>query len=429
MAGGPVNLIDDLGIHRLTLRFARSIEAEYAAERFERSVGQVRAGLLLAGLLIVAVLGILTAVDPDVDSYWRKPSLRLLAEWSVVPAVLGAWLLIRLRRSPGSMRLGTVIAIAWFFAVVAKDAAVGNAGYAQLSLMLVLALVFFTCIISNLDFVYCVPLAVLAVAVESALAMSQSQPFSVTQGMMYLTAGTAIALLGGYATELHARREFMLRRQVAAERERAEHLLLNVLPEPIARRLEAGAGTIADRFDQCSVLFGDVVGFTELASHLGPEDTVSFLSRVFTAFDELADLHGLEKIKTIGDAYMVVGGVPTAKADHATAIAEMALDMLDAVARVNQEDGLDLMIRIGIASGPVVAGVIGSRKFAYDLWGDTVNTASRMESHGIPGTIQVTEPVYRRLREGYEFQQRGEIEIKGKGSMTTYFLKGRRPAL
>jgi adenylate cyclase len=210
------------------------------------------------------------------------------------------------------------------------------------------------------------------------------------------------------------------------EQERSELLLLNVLPAPIAQRLKEQPGAIADGFASVTVLFADIVGFTEFADRRPPEDVVTVLNELFSGFDELADRFGVEKIKTIGDAYMAVGGLPLPKADHEAAIADMALAMRDVVARVNRDTGGRLAIRVGIASGPVTAGVIGSRKFSYDVWGDTVNVASRMESHGIAGSIQVTGSLMSALRDRYEFAERGTIDVKGKGPTTTYLLLARR---
>jgi PAS domain S-box-containing protein len=205
-----------------------------------------------------------------------------------------------------------------------------------------------------------------------------------------------------------------------------ERLLLNILPEPIADRLKHDTRTIAEDFAEVSVMFADIVGFTQIAARLRPIELINLLNQVFSAFDRLSEKHGLEKIKTVGDAYMVVGGLPVRRADHAVAIAEMALDIQSVIRQFRQETGKDFNIRIGINTGPVVAGVIGIKKFSYDLWGDTVNIASRMESHGIPGKIHVTTATYERLQEQYLFEKRGVIQVKGKGEMTTYFLKGRK---
>lgn len=210
------------------------------------------------------------------------------------------------------------------------------------------------------------------------------------------------------------------------EQEKAELLLLNILPKPIADRLKQNPQSIADSFADVTVLFADLVNFTRLSEQISPTELVERLNRIFSAFDVLAEKHGLEKIKTIGDSYMVVGGLPMVRPDHAEAIAEMALDMISEIIRFNAEYKQAFNIRLGINTGPVVAGVIGIKKFIYDLWGDTVNTASRMESHGVPGCIQVTEVTYQRLQNQYLFEARGVIPVKGKGEMMTYFLRGRR---
>jgi guanylate cyclase len=213
-----------------------------------------------------------------------------------------------------------------------------------------------------------------------------------------------------------------------AERERSERLLLNVLPEAIADRLKRQDGVIAEHHDEVTVLFADLVGFTAMSADMDPSMLVGLLDEIFSAFDALADAEGLEKIKTIGDAYMVAGGLPSPRADHAEAIARVALRMRDAVAAIAPRAGGPLSIRIGIDTGPVVAGVIGRRKFIYDLWGDTVNTASRMESHGVPGEVQVTARVAAVLAGSFRLEPRGTIEIKGKGPMETFLLGEAAPA-
>jgi PAS domain S-box-containing protein len=213
--------------------------------------------------------------------------------------------------------------------------------------------------------------------------------------------------------------------ELAVERQRAEQLLLNILPAPIAERLKRGQTSIADSFDEVTILFADIVDFTPLSAEQSPAELVRLLGAIFSAFDRLAEKHGLEKIKTIGDAYMLVGGLPEPRVDHAEAVAAMAIDMLEEIRRFRRPDGQPCRIRIGLNTGPVVAGVIGTRKFSYDLWGDTVNVASRMESHGAAGQIHVSEATYRRLCERYTFSPPQSTEIKGRGTMTTYFLTGR----
>ena len=218
-------------------------------------------------------------------------------------------------------------------------------------------------------------------------------------------------------------------RLLLAERERSERLLRNVLPGPIATRLKQGDEVIADRFPEVTVLFADLVDFTRRSQATTPEKVVNVLDDLFTAFDRLAERLGLEKIKTIGDAYMVVGGLPEPRPDHAQAVAEMALALREEVVHHLDPAGRPLALRIGIDSGPVVAGVIGRRKFSYDLWGDTVNVASRMESTGTAGCIQVTDRVRRRLRDRYRFERRGPVQVKGKGVLDTWFLVARDPQL
>ncbi len=213
-------------------------------------------------------------------------------------------------------------------------------------------------------------------------------------------------------------------KQLETEQTKSDRLLLNVLPAAIVQRLKHNENNIAESFSEVTVMFADIVGFTELSSRISATAVVEVLNDIFSAFDHLADRHGLEKIKTIGDAYMVVGGLPTPRKDHAEAIAAMAIDMLQEIRRLSLQHSEPFSIRIGIHTGPVVAGVIGLKKFIYDLWGDTVNIASRMESHGITGCIQVTVETQELLKDKYTFQKRGAIQIKGKGYMITYLLTG-----
>ncbi|WP_221048717.1 adenylate/guanylate cyclase domain-containing protein [Methylogaea oryzae] len=215
----------------------------------------------------------------------------------------------------------------------------------------------------------------------------------------------------------------LLRREQA----RSEALLLNILPAPIAERLKASERSIADGFAEATILFSDIVGFTQLAAHTPPAELVAMLNRLFSAFDQVAERYGVEKIKTIGDAYMACAGLPQPRADHAEAVAEVAFGMLQAVDAYNREYGTGLSIRIGINSGPVVAGVIGLKKFIYDLWGDTVNVASRMESHGTPGRIHISAATMRLLEPHYLCEAREPMDVKGIGRVQTGFLIGRKP--
>ena len=211
-----------------------------------------------------------------------------------------------------------------------------------------------------------------------------------------------------------------------SEQDKAESLLLNILPRSIAEKLKASPQTIADQFTAASILFADVVDFTPRSEHLSPAEVVGVLDHLFSHFDTLAERYGLEKIKTIGDCYMVAAGVPSPRPDHARALALMALDMVEAMRSTEAMGGLGMELRVGINSGPVVAGVIGRKRFLYDLWGDAVNTASRMESQGTPGRIQITGATFELLKDEFRCEPRGTITIKGKGEMETWYLVGPR---
>lgn len=213
--------------------------------------------------------------------------------------------------------------------------------------------------------------------------------------------------------------------EIQEERKLSERLLLNVLPRPVADRLKREGGVIVDSFAEATVLFADIERFTPIASRLAAEEVLAWLSDVFSFLDHLTERHGLEKIKTIGDAYMAASGVPTPRADHTEAAADLALAIRAEAAQRLAPDGSPLLLRLGVHTGPVVAGVLGTSKFAYDLWGDSVNLASRMEAHGVGGSIHVTEAVYERLHPRYQFVSRGPIEVRGKGLLNTYFLIGK----
>ncbi|MBX3232921.1 MAG: hypothetical protein KIT84_42135 [Labilithrix sp.] len=273
---------------------------------------------------------------------------------------------------------------------------------------------------------------VLYLALDAALARSAGT-YRFSWVMALTTLGT-IGVLAARQLEVQSRMAFLQKRVISdqmialeAERMRSESLLLNVLPRRIAERLKtAPEQTIADRFEGVTVLFSDIVGFTEMSSRLDAKTIVTRLDEVFSKFDDVAEALGLEKIKTIGDAYMVAGGVPTPRKDHAEAVCDMALRMRDVIAELAAKADEPIRIRIGVHSGPVIAGVIGKKKFIYDVWGDTVNSASRMESHGVPGAIQVSEATYEATKDAFDYEERGTISVKGKGEMKTYLLLGRR---
>ncbi len=242
--------------------------------------------------------------------------------------------------------------------------------------------------------------------------------------MNFVGAFAVGGIFGGALTGAANRAE----RALADEHARSERLLHNILPPSVAERLKSAEGdaVIADGVDEASVLFSDLVGFTGLSQRVSPAQLVTLLNQVFSRFDDLAHDHGLEKIKTIGDAYMVASGLPQPRPDHAAALADFALAMVDVVAAVRAPDGTQLELRVGLHTGPVVAGVIGKRKFAYDLWGDTVNTAARMESHGAAGRVHVSGAFAEAVRSTHQVEARGQIPVKGKGDMTTAWLVRRR---
>ena len=242
-----------------------------------------------------------------------------------------------------------------------------------------------------------------------------------------LVAYAVLILTVAFALERSKRIAFLANRELTEERKRSDDLLHNILPKSIAQRLRENPTAIAESVDNATVLFADIVGFTPFSSELPPDQIVELLDLLFGKFDDLCEDRGIEKVKTIGDAFMAVAGIPRPDPDHAASIVELAFDMQRAATAIAPLWPTDLSLRIGISSGPVVAGVIGRRRFAYDLWGDTVNTASRMESHGLPNRIQVSESTYELLKDRYAFGDPQEMDIKGKGAMSTYFLLGPEP--
>ncbi|HEY9709261.1 MAG TPA: adenylate/guanylate cyclase domain-containing protein [Oculatellaceae cyanobacterium] len=270
-----------------------------------------------------------------------------------------------------------------------------------------------------------------AIEVDNAVFDFESQIYRKDGSLIWVSENTravrdsrgALLYYEGAVSDITVRK--VAQESLRFQQEQAEQLLLNILPASIAQQLKRYPITIADSFEAVSVLFADIVGFTEFSARTSPKELIKILNLIFSKFDQLAERHGLEKIKTIGDSYMVVAGLPTPRKDHAIAIAEMALDMQAEMVRVGNQTGEAFKLRIGINSGPVVAGVIGIKKFFYDLWGDTVNVASRMEAQGVDGAIQVTAATYELLRDKYLFEERGVISVKGKGDMTTYLLTGK----
>lgn len=250
-------------------------------------------------------------------------------------------------------------------------------------------------------------------------------PWTLTAGFISSAVSSAVMIV---ATIWYTLREIdRAEAAMESEYERSERLLANILPATIAERLKEPTRTvIADKYDDASILFADIAGYTKRASDTTPAELVRFLDRLYTDLDALVDQHGLEKVKTSGDSYMVVSGVPIPRSDHLEALACLALEIADAVRDLKDPQGRDVPLRIGMASGPVVAGVVGAKKFFYDVWGDAVNVASRMETTDVEGRIQVPHNVYERLRHHYVFEERGLVDVKGKGPMHTWYLVGHR---
>ena len=284
--------------------------------------------------------------------------------------------------------------------------------------LLIPATMFVICLLSFLGFYYEVrfwnmPHADLGPAVrETFLMVNVSSAFTIIAFISYV----------------YSRAALTAEAKLELERQKSEKLLLNILPVSIAERLKEDKSVIADHFESATVMFADIVGFTVLSEKESPADLVGRLNLIFSSFDELADKYGLEKIKTIGDAYMVAGGFPEKRDGHVNDVAAMALDMLVAVGECNRKMEQSIDIRIGIHTGPAVAGVIGIKKFVYDVWGDTVNTASRLESTALPGRIQISKQAAVLLENEFVTEERGTIDVKGKGAMQTYWLVGRRSA-
>ena len=419
---------DALRMDRLTLRFAgAAVEAAYAEEHARTSVRPIR--IVLAAIVVLAVLWYLLVSSGIVV----RPGGGLEGPMAVM-IVLCAIVYV-LSRRPLFLRWQQTILFAvfcLFSAIVIELSSRMPAEFLLTRGYVFMLLQLFTIYsLAKLRF----PQATMAGWLGAAAYLGYMAGSNLLDGLAVarhavpLGMGNLIGMLICYQMDDAARREYAAMRQLNAamrqlgeERERSEQLLLNILPAPIAERLKTSEESIAEHSDGVTVLFADIVGFTPLSARKTPRALVELLNRIFSEFDALADAHGLEKIKTIGDAYMAVAGLPQPWPDHAPRAARMALAMLDVTARVSAETGEKLALRIGLHSGPVVAGVIGRRKFTYDLWGDTVNTASRMESHGVPGAIHCTEATASLLQGAFQLQARGAMEVKGKGEMLTFLL-------
>ena len=258
-----------------------------------------------------------------------------------------------------------------------------------------------------------------------AIFYAHNDPLTVAMSCAFVVFANVIGMISAYYTKQFVRRDFVQRLMLDEARERSDTLLYNILPISVADRLKRGE-LVADSFSDASILFADIVDFTLWSSNRKPQEVLTALNIIFSRFDALVDEYDLEKVKTVGDAYMVVSGVPTPRKDNVRVIAEMALSMQKVCAELRSQGDLPFSIRVGIHCGPVVAGVIGNKKIIYDLWGDTVNVASRMESTGASDRIQASDLIYEKIRNEYEFEKRGSIPVKGRGEMVTYWLNDRK---
>ncbi len=412
--------------HWLTRSFRdAALEGEYRGHAAEVGRAHYRAAMAIGTVLWFGAIASDAEVGVTAANTQHLQLLRALSTALVLPTILVGWVgAARFARwwQPAAAAGVSVIAatIVAMNATVPEPASFDHAlGLTGLTLVVVASHT-----MVPIRFVYALAVCVVwsaAFGVVMIVRYSYAPQLTITWLLLGNLGGATASVL----LEQSRRQVFLYGRSLAAERARSDALLANLLPAAIAARLRVRPETIAESFDDVTVLFADLVGFTPLAARLPPAQLVSTLDAIFTEFDVLADRHGLEKIKTIGDAYMLVAGAPRRRDDHAAAAAEMALAMRAAIDAHPEVDGSRLSVRIGLHSGPVVAGVIGRKRPFYDLWGDTVNLASRMESHSVPGGIQVTEPVYLALRHRYRFEDRGAVTIKGKGEVRTWLLHGR----
>jgi class 3 adenylate cyclase len=417
-------------LDRLRLRFRDpGLESAYRADRFRHDLGNIRFGFL-AGIAIWVAWGLLLRPHMLALSDQR---LDLLMRFGVFIPLLLVGLGLTFTRLFGRIWEWVAVAIAaatilfWVFYVSRVTTLPAEYGYVG-----VILITAFTYALLRLRFVLVMLVTVFGIAayLPYALAAVYIQPVSLILAMLYLVSFGMLGGLAAYRTERFTRDLFLRERQVEQERTRSDGLLLNMLPGAIVERLKTSSGgRIAQSFDHVSVFFADAVGSTEQAARSSPEAFADALDELFSHFDEIATRHGLEKIKTIGDAYMAVAGAPTPMADHAEAAVGMAVDILTEAGRIRWPSGDPIVVRGGIATGPAVAGVIGVQRFAYDLWGDTVNLASRLETNARPGRFLVSESTATQLSDRYDFGPSEILEVKGKGPTTVRVLLGRHAGI
>ncbi|HBH62842.1 MAG TPA: hypothetical protein DDX85_14115 [Nitrospiraceae bacterium] len=420
-----------LNLNSITFGFPAEIEQSFQDNYRVTTISTSRLGFFVA-IMLYAAFGVLDAVVMPLS----KNPIWVIRYAIVCPifgfVILATYLPFFAKRLQFVMCFGAASAGLGIVAMIgiSRKTELGHWYYMMGLLMVVigiyglLRLRFWYAVAANV--IILVADEIVDVVIKQALTSSQGVKIFILHNFFFFGA-SIIGVFTGYALEAHARREYLQQRVIKAEREKSEKLLLNILPEKVAASLKEKEEVIAEEFKKTSVLFADIVNFTPLSSSLPPQIVVELLNTLFSHFDTLTDKHRVEKIKTIGDCYMVASGVPTPCPNHAHVLACLALDMLDYVKGQTFLNGLRFDLRIGINSGPLVAGIIGQRKFAYDLWGDTVNTASRMESHGSGGKIQISRATFELLGKDFVSESAGKIPIKGKGEMEVWYLLGKRP--
>jgi class 3 adenylate cyclase len=416
-----------LSLDRLRLRFRDpALESAFRADRFRHSIGNIRFAFL-AGIALWVSWGlllrphILAVSDLRLDLIMRFgvfiPMLILGLGLTFTPFFRRIWQAL-------SVVIASVTLLAWVYYVSRLLTLPPEFGYVG-----VILITAFTYTLLRLRFILVVLITVIGIAAYLPYAFTARYVADVTRVLatLYLVSFGTLGALAAYRLERFSRQVFLRERQIDQERLRSDGLLLNILPQAIVDQLKTSpGGRIAQAFDQVSVIIADAVGSTEQGSGSSPEEFAAALDELFRRFDQIADRHGLEKIKTIGDAYMAVAGAPVPMTDHAGSAVAAALDMLVESGAVRWPSGDAIVVRIGVASGPAVAGVIGYRKFAYDLWGDTVNLASRLEEYAEPGHVLVSESTARQLDDRYEFGPPRMVELKGKGPTPVHVLVGSR---
>ena len=411
-------LPDQAQIHPLTLRFRdRDLEAGFRAARAGANLRQLRVSLLIAAVLNIgfAPLDYLVLTQ----NVFAALIIRVPIATAVFLVALG------LSYSPlfkgRETYLPSIVVFCFTLEYAALNAIAASpdvylSGFIIVTLYLLVFVPTGFMVSSGLAW-FCTVVFAVTIPLSRTIALG-----SLLAVYSQFIAANLVGMFALYWMERFRRLDFLNLRRIEDERSRHHKLLARILPRSVIERLERGEQPIADEFPESTVLFADIAGFTEISARHKPAEIVELLNGVFGRFDELVERRGVEKIKTIGDAYMVAGGVPDRRLGHVEAIADLALEMIAETSHMLGPDGEPLQIRIGIHTGPLIAGVIGESRFGYDIWGNTVNTASRMESHGVPGRIQVSEAVYRRLKDKFALEPQGQIEIKGKGGMTTWHL-------